>query len=95
MEINIISQVTIEVTQEDVEKMIRGKIEEQTTDVTVDSIEFITKRNPTRLGIEVMAHIGNAPAEQGELELAPSEELADEEPVKEPVKESESIFGDH
>ncbi len=81
MKIEIVSKVNIEITQEDLEEMVIAKIRKANSDINVDKIEFIQRRNPNRIVVEVDAYLGDKPTEK-------QEELGLEEPA--PTEEGES-----
>ena len=59
IKMNIIQQVSIEpITQEVLEQWIREKIAEQNPTINVDKVEFIQKRTPSRIEVEVTASFG-------------------------------------
>jgi hypothetical protein len=62
MDIKVVSKVQIKVTQEDIEEMIKIKIAEFDPKINLESIEFIQKRNPSRIAVEVLAQYGEVDA---------------------------------
>lgn len=93
MKINIVSKVQIDITQEDMEKLICDKITATDPSINVEGIEFTQRKNPKRLDVTVDASYGpkqSAPATQNvDVEKtveSPSEEVQEELPLDEPTE---------
>lgn len=92
MQIKVVSQVSIKITQEDMEQMIMDKIAAHDSNITVDTLEFIQRRNPTRMDVDVKAHYGkDAPVEAVTASVVEPEVAAEVEPETATVGD---IFGD-
>lgn len=91
MQIKVISQVKIAITQADIEEMIKAKIAAHDSNINVDGIEFTQRRNPTRMDVEVTAHYGDQQSEQ-EPEVETQPEVVTEVQEEElPVVEAEPV----
>lgn len=74
----------INITQAGLEALIEEKIKEQDPTIVVDSIEFINRRNPKGLDIEVSGHIDG-------MEVDETEEPVKKEPVEETGKTQKAV----
>lgn len=57
--VQIVSEVKINIEQQDLEQMILDRIAAENPQVTVEAIEFIQRRDPTRTEVNVKAHLGD------------------------------------
>lgn len=57
--VQIVSEVKINIEQQDIEQMIIDRIASENPHVNVDAIEFIQRRDPTRTEVNVKAHLGD------------------------------------
>lgn len=98
MDIKVVSSVAIKITQEDMEQMIIDKIADHDANITVDSLEFVQRRNPTRMDVDVKAHYGkDAPVVQLTAPVMEPEAASEDEPEEAPQEEKATvgdIFGD-
>jgi len=54
--------VDINFSEEDVKQLILDKIAEYDSRIVVDKLDIGQRRNPSRLGIDIVAHMGDGPA---------------------------------
>ena len=57
--VQIVSEVKINIEQQDLEQMIIDRIAAENPNVNVETIEFIQRRDPTRTEVNVKAHLGD------------------------------------
>lgn len=89
MKIQVVSQVQIDITQEDMEEMVRAKINATDPNIIVDSIKFQPKQRPARIEVEVEAHYGkDTPVVETEEKTIVTEEVVEEDIKTEVVEES-------
>jgi len=86
MEIKVVSRVDIKITQEDLENLVSDKIKAHDENINIRSIEFIQKRNPNRIEVQVDAQYGELTPE-----LTPETDPDEAESEMEPESVS-SIF---
>lgn len=70
-------------SQQDLEQMIIDKINAHDDNITVDNIEFVQRRSPSRMDVDIKAHYGKAV--EPELTERSDTGSKEEEPIKAPT----------
>ena len=82
-------------TQQDLEQMIMDKVSTHDSNITIDNIEFVQRRSPSRMDVDIKAHYGKAvePEVTEQSNTGSKQESPAKEPVptktEKPVKEEE------